>query len=301
MDAAALNEAAARYVGAWARGDEGAVRGMLAGDVVFRGDGVVWLDDLKGPEAVIASLRRDHAAEPPSRYEVVAAAADPSERAAFTAVAWERGAGGGAGAGLTLKELLFDEAGRVRVALLSDPSSCRPADLFAELLPRLQPASRARAQPADGELAAAMRRALGVWDAAWGSDGPGAERLREVCAENFRVLDGYGLHGSGPSYGLDAAVEMVSDLRRGSYSATTQLHCAVDPATRVGFSRWEGKGVSKTDADSQTRLGGFDMCLFDSRGRLETLVQFTMKNYPQLAARKRGGREGGAVGAPAGA
>lgn len=72
----------------------------------------------------------------------------------------------------------------------------------------------------------------------------------------------------------------------------------------MGFSRWEGKGVSKTDANQQTRLGGLDLCLFDSRGRLEMLVQFTMKNYPQLAVRKCGGRKAGpegSAGAPAGA
>jgi hypothetical protein len=66
-------------------------------------------------------------------------------------------------------------------ALLSDPTSCHPADLFAEVLPRLQPEARARAPPeAEGQLAASMRAALGVWDAAWGSDGPAAERLREA-------------------------------------------------------------------------------------------------------------------------
>jgi hypothetical protein len=33
--------------------------------------------------------------------------------------------------------------------------------------------------------------AMAVWDAAWGSDGPGAGTLRDVCAPGLRVLDGY--------------------------------------------------------------------------------------------------------------
>lgn len=38
------------------------------------------------------------------------------------------------------------------------------------------------------------------------------------------------------------------------------------------------------DADQQQKLGGFDMALFDEEGRIDTLVQFTMRNYPQLRA-----------------
>jgi len=46
-------------------------------------------DRNKGPDAVIESLRCEHARNRHARYEVVAAAANPADAAAFLAVAWE--------------------------------------------------------------------------------------------------------------------------------------------------------------------------------------------------------------------
>ena len=63
----------------------------------------------------------------------------------------------------------------------------------------------------------------------------------------------------------------------------------------MGFSRWEGKAVERSDADRQVQLGGLDMALFDGEGRIQALAQFTMRAYPQLA------REGGGGGAMGGA
>jgi hypothetical protein len=56
---------------------------------------------------------------------------------------------------------------------------------------------------------------------------------------------------------------------------------------QVGFSRWEANAAGKGDpglgADALVKLGGLDLALFDQEGRIELLVQFTMKQYPQLA------------------
>lgn len=140
---------------------------------------------------------------------------------------------------------------------------------------------------------------------------------------------------------------MVAALKKGSYSATSILHAAVNPATRVrfymgrvipvtassrerdpsdarrshslhpvvetlvvalqaldlsessdrrptrsqlrqpqiAFNRWEAKAVAQADADKQSKLGGLDLALFDAGGRIQLLAQFTMRPYPQLAAR----------------
>ncbi|KAI8463938.1 MAG: hypothetical protein J3K34DRAFT_442184 [Monoraphidium minutum] len=307
MEPQRLTDAAHAFVAAWAEGPgsgEARLRGLLAPGAQFKPDGVVFRHELEGADAIVAALRREHARLEHKRYEVVATAVDPEDRAAFVAVAWEyapKEGGGQASRGLSLKQFLFDDEGRVRStrvarqmtegekqALLSDPSACHAADLWRDVLPALQ--ARASNAPAGGptteeqELAARMLNALRVWDGAWGSDGADSAVLPSVCSPDLRVLDGYGLHGSGDAYGLAKAQEIISSLKGSSSSATALLHAAVNPATRVGFSRWEGKVVERSDADKQVHLGGLDLALFDTEGRIEALAQFTMRPYPQLVA-----------------
>ncbi|KIZ06874.1 hypothetical protein MNEG_1085 [Monoraphidium neglectum] len=307
MSSKQLIDATAAFVGAWGAGpgSEAKLRELLSPGVLFEPDGVVFRQELKGADSVVAAMQRQHGRLAHRRYDAVAVASNPEERTAFAAVAWEysdnNGEQGQPSRGMSLKQLVFDDEGRIcatRVVrqmtqeekkdLLSDPSACHAADLWAEVLPRLE--GGGSSAPAGGDEAAQhdkMMNALKTWDGAWGSDGCDASGLQAVCSPNLRVLDGYGLHGSGTSYGLKEAQEMVSSLRKKSESATSIVHLAVNPAARVGFSRWEANAAGKGDpglgADALVKLGGLDLALFDQEGRIELLVQFTMKQYPQLA------------------
>eukprot|EP00879_Flechtneria_rotunda_P002560 GHRR01002759.1.p1 GENE.GHRR01002759.1~~GHRR01002759.1.p1 ORF type:complete len:340 (+),score=136.86 GHRR01002759.1:341-1360(+) len=286
---------------------------MVADDCVFKADGVLYTDDLKGLPAILHALEREHSIYEHSTYYPVAVAANEDDNIAFVGVAWEyKNVGSLQGMekptnrtskGFSIKQLKFDPnsnklvLSRVnrqmtqeeREVLVNPGSKCQPADVFGDVLPKLgwgaQEASQQKVD--DPDFAAKQKNNLMTWVHCWSSDAD-LDQLNNVLDPAFMAYDAYGLHHAADKpdreghaismMGRDDARAAISGLQKKFTDRNKLLAFAVNPDQRVAFDHWHGEAQGR-DSDVKFSTEGVDMILFNAHGQLSTLVQFDMQDY----------------------
>eukprot|EP00775_Hariotina_reticulata_P007414 gene7414-7623_t len=205
--------------------------------------------------------------------------------------------------GFSIKQLTFDpSSGKLKEsrvnrqmtteeqqALVNPGVKCQPADVFADVLPKLgRGAQAASEKPIDEpDFAGRMRNSLMTWVHCWSSD-TDVEQLDNVLDPAFMAYDAYGLHQAAnrpereghaiSMMGREDAKASITELHRKFDDRNKLISFAVSSDMRVAFDHWQGEAHGR-DSGASFVVEGVDMILFTEQGKISTLVQFDMQDY----------------------
>jgi hypothetical protein len=302
-DRTQLASNAERYVNAWASATtkeaaEQKLKPLLSENVIFKADGVLYQKDLDGVSSVVEACEASHATNEHLKYQPVAIAANEQTKQAYVALVYEfkNKSSGSTSSGFSLKELSFDEDGKLEVsrvcrqltseerqARFKDPDAATPADVIGAVLPKMQ--KKADEAPVGKDaVRGRMEHTIQQWVSCWTSDSD-LSLLDTLLAPDVALYDAYGLHNSTsdspqrPSIqGRDAVKNMVGGVHDKFANKNDLQGWAVDEHALVGFEHWQSHAKAK-GSDKAFEMGGIDMLLFSPEGHVTDLVQFTMEGY----------------------